>query len=363
MRVVRLVLILILSFLLLGLCGLLYIRFRGAGQPGPQAQPTPIPMVQVVVTTQDIARGQRITEEMVTTVEVPAAIEGQILDPKDAIGKLAARDLPKGIFLTQGDLAESPAELARTGSLASLNIPPGYVAISIPITRIGSVAYGIRPGDQVGVLVTLAFIDLDPEFQTKLPNQSALLQQQAQEGVPTSPVYQVVPGQGTIGRVVGEDYPLYAVPSEPQRPRLITQMIISDAQVLYLGTFPLEQPEVRKPAAEQEGEQQAQPPAQQPIPPGGQAPAQQTPPDVVTLIVKPQDALVLKYLMDRKVYFTLVLRSANDTQPLTTDPVTLNYLLEQYNIVIPGKQQADLEPRIDEIVPPDVPPALEEIQQ
>lgn len=348
--------ILILLFLVLGvLCGLLYLRMRVAAPAVPAgATPTlPVPMVQVVVTARDIPRGHRITEEDLTTVQVPqgSAVETQILDPNEAVGKLAARDLPRGVFLTKGDLVESVAELSRGGSVAALNIPPGYVAISIPITRLSSVAYALRPGDKVGILVTLAMVDLDPDFQTRLPNLSAALNQvQGQEG-PASPVYQVVPSSGPIGKPIAQEYPLYAIPSETSRPRLVSQMIISDAVVLYVGTFPWQ-------VQEAQPQLQATPqPVQQPVPPGqpAQPAATPTPPDVVTLIVRPQDAVTLKYLMDRQVYFTLVLRSADDTQPISTDPVTLNYLLEQYNLVVPSKQTVDLEPRIDQVLPPDLP--------
>jgi len=184
MRRGRLVLILLLVLVLLLLCGALVYRFLSpAGLMGPAAQPTPETMetVTVVVTAQNIRRGQRITSELLATLEVPVqyVVETQILNPEEAVGKLAARDLPRGVFLTKGDLVETAADLLATGSVAALQIPPGYVAISIPITRLTSVSYAIQPGDRVGILVTLPFVDLDPEFQSRLPNLSASLVQNA----------------------------------------------------------------------------------------------------------------------------------------------------------------------------------------
>ncbi len=259
MRRGRLVLILLLFLVLLLLCGALAYRFLNVGGTlGPVAQPTPeaVETVTVVVTAQNVRRGQRITAEMLATIDVPVqfVVETQILNPEEAIGKLAARDLPRGVFLTKGDLVETAAELLATGSIAALQIPPGYVAISIPITRLTSVSYAIQPGDRVGILVTLPFVDLDPEFQSRLPNLSASLVQNAlligkgtEKPAPETPVapgqeqgaefvggetlqtlvVQVVPGDAPLGRVeTQEEFTLYTIPSELARPRLVSQMIV-----------------------------------------------------------------------------------------------------------------------------------------
>lgn len=391
MRRGRLVLIFLLFLLLLILCGALIFRFLGTtGTPGPTAQPAQeaVETVTVVVTAQNVRRGQRITTEMLTTIEVPVqfVVETQILNPEEAIGRLAARDLPRGVFLTKGDLVETAADLLTTGSVAALQIPPGYVAISIPITRLTSVSYAIQPGDRVGILVTLPFVDLDPEFQSRLPNLSASLVQNAlligqgtekpAAAAPAVPgqeggtefvggealqtlVVQVVPGDTPLGRVeTQQEFTLYAIPSELARPRLVSQMIVSDATVLYVGTFPWQTPEAlsarQQLQAQAEGQEGQPQPPQQPQP-GAVEAFEVRPPDVVTLVVQPQDAVTLKYLMDRQVVFTLVLRSFEDTEPLSTEPVTLNYILEQYNIVVPSKQLFDLEPRIDSIEIPKLP--------
>ncbi len=42
---------------------------------------------------------------------------------------------------------------------------------AIPINRLASVSYALRPGDRVVVIASMQFIDLDADFQTKLPNQ------------------------------------------------------------------------------------------------------------------------------------------------------------------------------------------------
>jgi pilus assembly protein CpaB len=61
------------------------------------------------------------------------------------------------------------------------------------------------------------------------------------------------------------------------------------------------------------------------------------PPDVVTLVVAPQDAITLNYLMFNNAELTMALRGAGDDQRVQTDAVTLQYLMDQYNIPVPAK--------------------------
>ena len=71
------------------------------------------------------------------------------------------------------------------------------------------------------------------------------------------------------------------------------------------------------------------------------------PPDVITLIVSPQDAVTLNYLMLAGANLNMVLRSAGDTDVQTTEAVTLQFILDQYQIPNPAKLPYGLEPRID----------------
>jgi hypothetical protein len=60
----------------------------------------------------------------------------------------------------------------------------------------------------------------------------------------------------------------------------------------------------------------------------------------VTLLVSPQDSLVLKYLMEMGADLDLVLRSAADNADLViTEPVWLRYIMDKYQL---PDQQSDL---------------------
>ena len=83
--------------------------------------------------------GATITEAAVTTIKFPKEnfVEGLYFKAiKDVVGKRVKYPLSSGIILTTGVLSTTPV-----GSFASSQIPPGYVAISIPITRLTSVSY------------------------------------------------------------------------------------------------------------------------------------------------------------------------------------------------------------------------------
>lgn len=371
-RVGRLILFLAVLILLAVLCVVGGMRFGVIpgldGMAGKEATETPvIPMADVVILAQPVKRGERIREEMLALAKIPAdsVVPTMLTDPAEAIGKLAVRDLPQGLFLTQGDLVDSANALFEgSGSIAASQIPPGYVAISIPISRLTSVSYAIQPGDRVGVLVTLPFVDVDLDFQTVLPNLTAgvignAVWVNAGEdlggGVMTAEmlqtfVQQVTAAGGPVGRVETDgEFNFYVVPSEAQRPRFVTQLIIRDARVLHVGDFlerevePTPEPQQSPTPAPQAGENQPQ----------AQAPAAPAAPDVVTLIVTPQDAVTIKYLLDRHMVLTLVLRGAEDETSLETDAVTLAYLLDEYRLVIPSKETFDLVPRIDMVDWPD----------
>jgi pilus assembly protein CpaB len=129
--------------------------------------------------------------------------------------------------------------------------------------------------------------------------------------------------------------PVYIVPSEAQRPRLVCQNVIQDAIVLRAGDFPITGVETT-------------PVEEVVVPPGEEAqPAPEPPrPDIVTLAVSPQDAVVLTYMRKANIYITLALRNPNNDQILITDAVTQQYLMDQKNIPLPAKLPFAIEPRV-----------------
>jgi pilus assembly protein CpaB len=148
---------------------------------------------------------------------------------------------------------------------------------------------------------------------------------------------------------------MYIMQSEAsQRPRLVSQTLIQDAIVLWVGEFPA--PELK----EEEEEPVVAPTSAIPPTPTPAVIVQEDPtieveeekpvvvrPDVVTLVVEPQDAVTINYLLIMGADLNLVLRSAGDDSRITAETVTLQFILEQYNIPIPSKLPYGIEPRVD----------------
>jgi pilus assembly protein CpaB len=66
--------------------------------------------------------------------------------------------------------------------------------------------------------------------------------------------------------------------------------------------------------------------------------------------VTPQDAVAINYvLMNQGAKINLALRSAGDSKVVKTESVTLQFLMDQYNVPFPSKLPYGLEPRTDNL--------------
>jgi pilus assembly protein CpaB len=312
--------------------------------------------VNIVVITQKAPRGTILDETVLGLISLPRdlLIDGMFTDLAMVVGRQAKFDLDSGIPITRNMLVDSADQLSAAGSVASLSIPEGMVAKTIPINRLASVSYALRPGDRVVVIASLQFIDIDPDFQTRLPNDTAILYGSSlslsPEGGPSRITSEVSEAGGKFGRAESdEEFPeenIYVVPAEAQRPRLATQIIIPSAIVLHVGDFAYEKEELTTPEV---------PEPAPPAPDGEAAPVQEEePPDNITLIVTPQEAVYLTYLIDSGVDMNLALRSAGDSTVIDTQTATLQFFLDDYAIPLPGKLSYGLAPRVDKVPDPGV---------
>ena len=338
---------------------LLYSNFLSptAGLSDAPAEVVIPDRVDIVVITQKAPRGTVLDETVLGLIPLPRdlVIAGMFTDLAQVVGRQAKFDLDSGIPLTVNMLVDTAAQLSDAGSVASLSIPEGMVAKSIPINRLASVSYALRPGDRVVVIASMQFVDMDSEFQTILPNETALLVGGSiglgGDGDDPSGIagYALMAEDAKIavaGRVdtleggerLGEE--VYMVPSEKQRPRLAAQIIIPSATVLHVGDFDFEEKGV---------DLTAEIPAAPPVD-GEVAPVpEESPPDNITLIVTPQEAVNLTYLIDSGVKISLALRSAGDSTVIDTETATIQYFLDDYSIPLPGKLPYGLAPRVDQV--------------
>ena len=125
--------------------------------------------IDIVITTQKVGRGGEFTAEVLTTIPYPRQefVEGVFYtDINDVVGKWAKSDIEAHTPLTTDMVVAS-----LTGSYAAFQVPKGMVAITIPILdRLSYVGYAPEAGDHINLIVSLLMVDLDAEFQSKLPN-------------------------------------------------------------------------------------------------------------------------------------------------------------------------------------------------
>ena len=333
----------------------LYMHRPTANPVASTAQPTPqVTYVQIVTAGQNIPPGTAITEGMLSSMQIPASSlkEGEFTNVADVVNMYAKYTISQGVPIIDAMVSVTPGNVNLPGSAWAPFIPEGLTAVSIPVTRLSSVAYGIRDGDYVNIIVTILIVDIDPTLQSILPDLSAGVTAPG----PTSLTAVIL--SGGDGSKIGHtdtdptlNQPLYLIPSEGQRPRMVTQTILQKVQVLHMGTFPL-------PGDAANAQYSSASAAATPTP----APGQQTAavviqkPDIVTLMVTPQDANTLVYLINSGAKITLSLRNPNDQSKNTqTDAAMLEYLLTQYNIPVPAKLPYSSQPRVDVLTDPKLP--------
>jgi pilus assembly protein CpaB len=333
-------------------------RTPSTTQPTTQATPQ-MNLVEIVTAGQNISPGTPITEAMLGSIQIPesALVQGEFTNKADVVGLYAKISIAQGVPIMDSSVSVTPG-INLTGSSWAPYIPQGLTAVAIPITRLSSAAYGIRDGDYVNIIVTMLLVDVDPTNQSILPNFTSNVMSPGVTGNGNQLTALISSGgEGSrVGRTVLDEtlnQPVYLVPSEGQRPRLVTQMIMQNIQVLHVGSFPLPgETDNSQLTLSTSGTVATATPA-----PGGQQPAVVvTRPDIVTLMVSPDDANTLVFLIYSGAKITLTLRNPTNTGPaVQTDAARLEYLLTQYNIPIPAKLPYAVQPRLDNLLDPKLP--------
>lgn len=339
-------LIIVLLILVIGLVVVFFAarQLLGSSNNNQQAQAA---FVEVYVAGQNIPQGGKISEDLLTTISIPQDKVVAVMFTRQELpallsNKVAKFPLDQGVVLTESMVGDASSAVPISGPQWAALIPPGMTAISIPASRLSLAGYAINDGAHVNINACMLFVDVDPTFQTVTPNLTATLTGTGfvAESLPVLSMG-VSAGGGSQGRLELEpslQQPLYLLPSEPQRPRMVCQMLLQDVVVMKLGNFSLTNATQQ---TQQQGQQQ-------------QAP-QAAAPDIVTLIVSPQDSITLSYLMYTNAQITMTLRNPSDQSRQPTEASTLQFLLSQYNIPIPAKLPYSLDPSTRELVPPFLP--------
>lgn len=320
----------------------------------PMLRPTPtVTVYRVYYALQNISQGTVVTEDLLDIYTLPETSVADVMfteqEKSSLVGQKAKNNIDQGSIITTGDVVPPETGLEAGGPPWASIIAASKNAITIPISRLASVGFGVADGAHVNVIACMLMVDVDPSYQGILPNHVAVAQAPANvppEGMPGISLGVTTkddpPYQGRTEVESAFQQPIYIIPSEPQRPRPVCQMVMQDVTVLRLGNFEL------NPSATAANQAVATP---QP----GQQQAPQVAPDIVTLIVSPQEAVILTYMVYTNTPIYLTLRNSGDTSRQVTESATLQFLLSQLNITVPVKLAYSVTPRVDTLALPFLP--------
>jgi len=274
----------------------------------PQPTATPRPETEpIVVALQTIPRGMVVPPDAVEIREWPKTDEfptNAARRLESVVGRVARVDILRQrpvltSMVTDVDLG--------TGAEMALGIPKGKVAYALPVKMLSAVANALKPGDRVDVLLSFSVVEVERDQQIKQP----------------------------VVKTGGEDCLAGCYFTGEQIPRLVSQYSVQNARVLAIGIWQEEPVEIAVPAVSEETVEGEATPVPPTAPTVAQAATRLT---SVTLIVSPQDALVLKWALETNASIHLVMRSAVD-QDIYAQPeaVTLQYMLDRFQISVPPK--------------------------
>lgn len=363
---VLLILMLVIGLVILAVAGILYINANDApdvatdqgGTPGTSEEgidlPTPVSrsdFITVVVSLQTVPRGWQMTEaELTTDLRLISEVGANVItDTTKAIGLYARTDIYQGETLTQDALVKDPRLIGRNNYGPSSLIPPGWIAASVPMDRLNSVAYGMAAGDSVDIMMTFAFVKVDEEFQTLLQNSATFILEVPNEEGELQRSVIVLDPYGRFEQLPTGDI-AHIYPSEDQRP-LPVSIVLQNAKVIQVGPWTPSAGISTPTPIPEEG-------APTPTPGGFPTPTAQ-PSDVVVIALPPQQQLFLKYAVENSANIDFALRGSGDGQLYNVQGIDINYILQRFNIEIPPNGQFIISPSQPPLIVPqttDVPP-------
>ena len=236
-----------------------------------------VEQVLVVMASRDIPDGTAVTADALAMQAFPADFvpAGAIADTELAVGKYATTRITTGQIVLANQLSSNK----RVGDL-SLSVPPGKVAIALPMSDLMSANGAIKAGDRVDVLLTLDLKELQLDGGAHLAT---------------------------------------GVLESSNVRNNVTQTTVQNVEVLAIGQGVDVETDENGTSATTLGNT-----------------ASGRDQGAVILLLEPQDALIVKYAKDSGGVVDLALRAPEDTAPVTTDPVTIDRLFEQFNFQRPG---------------------------
>jgi pilus assembly protein CpaB len=221
-------------------------------------------------------------------------------DIGEAVGKLPSTPILSGQIVLRRQLEALPQALQdNTGSIgdAARALPDDKVLAAFPATDLLNSTGVVQVGDHVDLLLSIPY---------------------------TAPTSGQATGQGGNS-------------GNGARGHLVSQMTLQDVTVFNVGSW-------QQAAGQGQIPSDTQSVSGAPTTGTHAAPGVGTGPSVITFMVSPQEALVLKFVKDSGGSVDMVLRSSSNTKQTSTDPVDSQYIIEHYGFNNAGQATTDDRP-------------------
>lgn len=262
---------------LAGLMGYLYL-VQAAEAPAAEVAVVG-PQVSVVVAARRAPVRALLTADDLRLVEMPVELapEGALPSVEDGVGRITLIELYPGEPVLMQRLVDPNAILAD--GRTALALAENEVLMAFPADDLLTSLSTLRPGDRVDLHLSLMF-PMDPDLAAAPPAGQPAGAVQEREELVTFAVLQNVGVAALPGQVIAEP-----APAQPNALGAVAQ-------------------EVREPQ----------------------------PPHAVLFALAPQDALVLRHVMDRGAIQSIVLRAPGVDAEFELEPVHIEYLIHRFNI-------------------------------
>ena len=245
----------------------------------PPAQPTPVieATTDIIITTHDLAIGSVIKREDIQIATVPVSIvpRDALLSIETTLGKITMVHLIQGEMVLQHHLAD-PTNISHD---IGYIIAEDQVLMAFPASDLMSGLGVLQRGDNVDIFASMT-VEVSPTTLAPAPG-TTTEQQEAITRLFTFDAFQRIKITAIVADVIAE--PESTTPGQPQ---------------------PTPNPADRRVRA-------------------------------YLLAMSAQDALVLKHMRDTGAIFDFVLRSPTSNELFDVSPVTVEYLLQRYELQIP----------------------------
>jgi len=258
-----------------------YLYLDRAAQESAEAVVDTTPKVQVVVAARAVQVRAQLTEADLRLAEfaVDTVPAGTLSSVPDAIGRITTVDLYPGEPILAQRLVD-PNYVSGDGRHALL-LQPEEILMAYPAADLMSTLTVLKPGDRVDLYISL-----------EIPWDRELI---------------------GVGAGAGEG-------TERPEAELTTFIVLQNVGIAALpGSLP-EDAQAQQAAGDVLGTD------------AGPQQVTTEPADAILFTLAPQDALVLKYVMDKGAVQDIVLRAPGAETPFEAEPVNIDYIINRYNL-------------------------------